>query len=334
MNAQKMGQDHFLLGFHGGGEPTLAWQQLTTLVEYARQQELPCQVQLTTNGFWSRTQREWAISHIDEISLSFDGMPSLQNRQRPLADGRGSYTAVMETIQELDRLERPYGIRVTVTEDGMDQLAENITFLCANTHCNTFQVEPAFKQGRALVSQTAVKKNNAFARAFLHAWEIADAHDRHIYYSGARPWLITDQFCQAPESALIVGPDGFLTACYEICSKDHELAPQFFQGDLMSDGTMTLLYDQRQELLEKIAQRRESCRDCFCFWHCAGDCPSKTMSAGREGHLEYKARCDLNSEITKGLILRYIEKGDGLWQEDRLIAPGAMSCEPTGENNK
>ncbi len=323
-NALLTGKNKFTLSFHGGGEPTMASKKMKQLINYARKKEVPCHANLTTNGCWSAADREWILNNFDDVSLSFDGLREIQDRQRPLASGRGTYDLVMASITAMDQRQLSYGIRMTVTEDSVDQLPENMKFLCSSTDCRVFQVEPASNHGRAMQGHNALTQYDRFARAFLKAYDIAVAAGRHMYYSGARPWVITPRFCQAPENALIVGTDGFLTACYEVCSRDHELAGLFCFGDISENGIMSVHEKTRQALFEKIEQRKKQCRDCFCFWHCAGDCPSKTMTADGRGHLRFDRRCDLNRHITRELIIRNITNGNGIWQgaseEQMLVA--------------
>ena len=314
-HALEAGQDHFSLSFHGGGEPTRAWSNLKNLVGYARSKALDCRVQLTSNGYWTRKQLDWILENIDEVSLSFDGAADTQNRQRPLAGGGETFETVMAAVRLMDKADLPYGIRLTVTDESIDDLPGNIAFLCRETGCPTFQVEPAFRQGRAESDGTALEQIRRFADAFMEAWGLADAADRHQYYSGARPWVITDRFCLAPDRALIVGPGGFLTGCYEICGPAHSLADYFIYGRLSAEGMLVRQTD-RARLKSMIAARRSRCRDCFCYWHCAGDCPSKTFTGNGSGHLQFGERCELNRTITRELILRYMERGGGLWQGD------------------
>jgi uncharacterized protein len=178
-------------------------------------------------------------------------------------------------------------------------------------------MEPAFAHGRARLDRVALRQQAAFAEYFMEGYDIAARQQRHLYYSGARPWLLTSRFCDACVSALIVGPDGFLTACYEICNREHELAKEFIFGGLDASGALRLLPGARQALLAKIEERRQSCKSCFCFYHCAGDCPSKTFSGRADGHLRHGSRCGLNRTITRELLVRYIEEGGGVWQGRR-----------------
>jgi uncharacterized protein len=316
-NALEQGQEYYALCFHGGGEPTLAWSALKDCVVYARKSPLRAKINLTSNGLWTENQRAWILDNLDEISLSFDGLPSVQNTQRPRKNGKGSHAAVARTLQALDRKGISYGIRVTVTDQSVSRIPEMVEYLCQETGAQSFQVEPAFAHGRARLEQTELRQHAEFARYFMQGYDIAVRFQRHLYYSGARPWLLTDRFCDAIVNALIVGPDGFLTACYEICNQQHELAGDFIFGSLDASGAIRINSEVRQDLLAKIEERRQSCKSCFCFYHCAGDCPSKTFSSQdhlQRGHLQHGSRCELNRTISLELLVRYMEEGDGVWR--------------------
>ena len=234
-----------------------------------------------------------------------------------LANSVVFYATNNRYIQAMDQRRFPYGIRMTVTDAGIESLARSVEFLCRETACGTFQVEPAFDHGRASQEGLALTHHQCFATAFMEAYDIAVSYGRHLYYSGARPWLITSQFCQAIEKALVVTPDGLLTACYEVCGKEHALVQDFFFGALSRHGTINMDPEVREQLYERIGQRRTLCEDCFCYWHCAGDCPAKTLTSKLNGHLSFGERCDLNRVITKEVLIRYITAGGGVWQREK-----------------
>ena len=315
-NAMHQGQDHFSLCFHGGGEPTMAWSLLKDCVAYARKLPLRAKINLTSNGVWTEPQRVWILNNIDEVSLSFDGLPSIQNAQRPRKGGRGSHPSVARTLQALDRTGTSYGIRVTITDKTITRIPEIVDYLCQETGAPAFQVEPAFAHGRARLDRVALQQQADFAAYFMEGYDSATRHQRHMYYSGARPWIVANRFCEACVSALIVGPDGFLTACYEVCNRRHELAKDFIFGDMDASGGIHLIPGARQGLLAQIEERRQRCSGCFCLYHCAGDCPSKTFSGGN-GHLAHGGRCELNRNIVRELLVRYMEQGGGVWQGRR-----------------
>jgi uncharacterized protein len=313
-NAQRRGESRFALSFHGGGEPILAWEHLHGLVEYARSRPLAAKISLASNGYWSPKQTDWILSNVDDVSLSCDGLPEVQDRQRPLASGAPTAERVFATIRQMDRRGVSYGIRMTVTETDIESLPRGIEFLCRETSCRSFQAEAAFNHGRARSEKHAVVSGDRFVSAFLEAFDIARECDRELTYSGARPWALTGNFCTAPLNALIVGRQGRLTACYEVFDPALELGDQFFFGRIEPDGTLNVDQDRRGRLLGHVRERRALCRGCFCFWHCAGDCPAKTLTADGTGHLRFGPRCEINRAITKELLVRLIFDAGGLWQ--------------------
>ena len=141
-------RDHFEVSLHGGGEPTRAWASVQACVEHARTRELPARVTMTSNAIWSRRQLDWIAENLDGLTVSVDGAPETQDRQRPFVTGRGSSTVVLRNLAELDRRRFPYAIRLTAAPP-WDQLPGNVRFLCESTACLSLHVEPAFNTVRA-----------------------------------------------------------------------------------------------------------------------------------------------------------------------------------------
>jgi uncharacterized protein len=214
-------------------------------------------------------------------------------------------------MAQLDRRRFPYGIRLTATAPWED-LAREIRFLCEETGCPSFQVEPAFNAERGGHGEPAPAEARAFADAFLESFDIAVRADRRLHYSGARLGTVTASFCSAPYSALVVNPDGNLVACYEIASSDHALAQLSIIGRIR-DNAVQLDEPARNRLHEWLGGWRERCRDCFCYWSCAGDCYTRSFHTGADGRLARGARCEINRRLMEQLLLRGIAEGGGVW---------------------
>jgi uncharacterized protein len=274
---------------------------------------LPCHVSLVSNGVWSTSQREWILHNLDSLSISFDGIQETQDRQRPFASGRGSFKAVMRTIEALDQAGFSYGIRMTATAPWRGRLPEDVRFICEETGCPAMQVEPAFNTRRGQHQGPTQEESEAFIEAFMEAFEIASQAGRQLTYSGARPWLLAQTFCTAPYGALIVNAGGNLVSCYEIASESHMLAKMSTVGHVINSQ---IVVDEgaRSRLLTYLEEKRARCRDCFCYWHCAGDCYTRSFVVTGDGLQAPSPRCHMNREITARILLWYIMASDGVWQ--------------------
>jgi len=313
-NSVTFKKNHFALSFHGGGEPTLAKNLFLKASEYARKLDPDCPISVTTNAVWDKEFRNVALNFLSEISLSFDGDEITQNRQRPDSLGKGTFSRVMETIRDIEKRNIPYGIRMTVTKESLHELRSNIEFMCNQTTCDSFQIEPVYNQGRALEAGFSIDDSELFVEIFMDVYHLAKERGKLVHYSSARPHLITDMFCTATSNALIVTSHGELTACYEVFDHSHVLADDFIIGRIDVKDGVILYPGKRENLLGKIAVNKSACKNCFCYYHCAGDCPPKAFLSKRNND---HFRCTVTKEITKELILDQIIENNGFWKGER-----------------
>ena len=307
-NGRKSGKRHFSLALHGGGEPTTCWSTLEAAVSYARSRDTPCHISLSSNGVWSASQRSYICENVDNISLSMDGIESVQNHQRPLAKGGESFGTVMASLRALDEAGADYGIRMTVTSDTIAELPKGVEFICRNTKARAIQVEPTFTSSRGVYADVTDAFGNAFTARFLEAYEIGKAANRFVYYSAARPWVISSMFCMAPAEALIVVPGGDLVACFEVYSSRLPYACDFTIGRIRPEG-VAMDFDALARFVATQQQRRATCRGCYCYWHCCGDCATRSK-ASTTGN---SVRCHITRTITRDLLGTYIAEGNGVW---------------------
>jgi uncharacterized protein len=93
-NALSQKVPQFEIIYHGGGEPTANWQVMTESFAYARQKALEeglsVKASTATNGVLNDDRIDWIIANLTGVSLSFDGLPSIQDTHRVTANGKGS----------------------------------------------------------------------------------------------------------------------------------------------------------------------------------------------------------------------------------------------------
>jgi uncharacterized protein len=311
------------LGFHGGGEPTLNWDVLTKATEYAHSLAKRNNIQLHVtgafNGYWPKEVSNYIIKNFTELSLSFDGMPSIQNIQRPTINNKDSFNIVAETLQTMDQAQFKYGIRITVTKDSVTDLAENISYICRNFKPKKIQVEPAFDVGRAKRNKSTITDLDTFIDQFIRGFKEAEKHQITLFYSGARLEALTQRFCLAACNTLVVTTEGDITTCFETYSRKHPLSKYFIVGSYKVNGQFLISEDKLQHHLNRTVETIPYCEACFCKWHCAGDCAIKTVSEDIIDGYHHVDRCFINQELTKFLLLNKIKENGGLiWIKKKI----------------
>ena len=322
-NLKRLNQAKMLVSLHGGGEPTYLWKNLKAFVDHSKGKSGECEFSLTSNGMWSEAQTRWIMANITSVGISMDGSPDTQNRQRPLATGKGSSRIVMRSIHMMEENHFSFGIRLTAMPP-FDRLQDDIHYLCEHTQCRMMQVEAAFNTERGEEGQPTLEDGVQFLEAFFAAQRLAESYGRSLRCAGSDPDKITSTACGSPFSSLVVSPSGKIVACFEVLNDAHPLAKLATFGRVTQDG---IKVDEaaRTRLQRKIAERRASCKDCYCYWTCAGDCLIRGFTAEAGSHLKHGARCELNRLLIREMLLKRIAAGNGVWRRNAGPVVGSPS---------
>lgn len=304
------------IAFHGSGEPSLNWHTLCRTASYARQRCSKTGIKLTltagTNGMLSERKAQWIAAHIDNLTVSFDGLPAVHDSQRPTVNGRGSSKTVMRTMHILENAGTRYGVRMTVTPRHLARLPDSMAFITENFSPESIQVEPVSPLGRW--SDKPGVDSDQFIEMFRESAEIARDMKIPLEYSAMRQHVLTNRFCQTTDTLFGVTPEGDVTACYECTSRKDPFADTFFIGNIdPKSGTLTVDSTRLERLRSHCVDTLDYCRNCFARWHCAGDCLYKRFCTNGEGGQPGTTRCDITRALTKDRILDCIAQSpDGI----------------------
>jgi len=311
-NAQKLNQKRFSVGFHGGGEPTLRWAFFIRCVDYARQlgQKLDMQVTCSaaSNGAFTEKQREWIVKNLDSLSISLDGPADIQNQQRPLLNGKGSFDRVYQTLKAFDAANFNYGLRSTITNRNVLRMQEIAEYFLDHFHAQRIHFEPLFLCGRCLTNKVQAPAPSTFIREFLKANAYAETRGAQIAYSGLRIGGATSTFCGACGDNFCVTPEGDVTSCFEVTEKQDSRSELFFYGQWQPEKKRFDIWENKLKQLKSFnVQNISYCSDCIAKWHCAGDCLAKVSFDGDVHGKRGSDRCWMNQQLTKKRIVQMIE---------------------------
>ncbi|MGA3096218.1 MAG: radical SAM protein [Bryobacteraceae bacterium] len=329
-NAAASGAPSFEVNYHAAGEPTVHWKLLVESHLYARgvarSRGLRLRSSLTTNGVLTAEKRAWIVSHLDSANVSFDGLPEVQDANRPFPSGRGSSDIVLATLRAFDGAGFRYSIRMTVAAEAVPRLAQSVAFLCRRFRPRAIQVEPLYRMGRG--RDAADAETAAFIEAYRAARRTSPRAARLVRFSGARLGTLTTRFCGVANDNFCVSPGGNISACHEVADVRQPWAERFFYGR-PSAGASGFDFDERaySALRAHTVDRLEYCGGCFAKWSCAGDCYHKALhwdSAEFAG----AGRCDISRALTKDQILEKIAASGGVYWKGR---PALLGKEVTDD---
>jgi uncharacterized protein len=318
-NAAAAHASSFEIAYHGAGEPTQHWTLLQESHLYAEgvanAKGLRLRSSLTTNGVLSPEQRAWIASNLDSATVSFDGLPEVQDGSRPCASGGGSSSAVLATLRAFDGAGFRYSIRMTATAESVPSLPQSVAYVCRRFRPRAIQIEPVYRMGRgrdAVSAETA-----AFIAAYRAARRTSPKAARLLRFSGARVGTLTNRFCGVAHDNFCVSPAGNVSACHEVADERQPWADRFFYGR-PSTADCGYDFDERVYALlrEQTVDHREYCRDCFAKWNCAGDCYHKSLHADST-EFAGAGRCEISRELTKDQILENIAASGGVFWKHR-----------------
>jgi uncharacterized protein len=302
-NAGLLGADKFIIGFHGGGEPMMAWDFIVKATGYASQkgQEMGLNVEFhaATNGLYSPAQREFLVDHFTTLTISLDGPKDIQDFNRPQKNGTGSYDIIAETLRYFDSREFFYGIRSTVTAGTVSRMKEIVETLKSEFNIAYLHFEPVWSCGRCVVSGEQPPQDSEFIKHFQEAKNKGKALGIEVTYSGARLDSLTSKYCAAPGDGFSVLPEGIATSCYEVLDATEPKAEIFHFGKYNSEKKCFDFDLERIKNLKTLSvENLNYCSDCFCKWHCAGDCLSKVFDLSGSREHKGSIRCNLNRQLT------------------------------------
>lgn len=259
-----------------GGEPLLNFSTIKEAVAYARARERESgrqlDLSLVTNGtLLSDEVIDFVCRHRVGVQVSIDGPKALQDHNRPLRGGQGSFDRLLPGVQRLIA-RRPGRVpaRVTVSR-GHVQLRAVVNYLLA-LGFGSVHVEPAAgDSGPVAVTQADVeemlRQNRELAALLI---ERVRAGERFHYSNLVRHVRATHAvderrfyYCGAARSYLTVATDGALYPCHRFAG-----LPEFVMGHV--DAWLDRTWQRR--LLAFDVDSRPGCRDCWARYFCGGGC--------------------------------------------------------------
>lgn len=276
--------------FHGAGEPTLEQgliKEAVSLTESIKGDHI-IKYLIVTNGTCDKGFIDWMMSYRFAITISADGPPEIQNRNRPFADGTPSSLIVESNIRYIIDKNYPVGIRLTYS--GKDDLNGIVKYF-GELGVRKIHLEPLFPYGRYYdqIEFGHKSKYDIFspeARVlvdkFIEAMEVCSRYGMKIYNGHLVNFMKgMGYYCGGISgSAMIVRTDGVLTGCLEVVDSKDPITSVFDIGNLVNDK-IRLDQSKIYVLKQRHTDILPFCKTCFARYTCAGGCAVKAIRTGQ-----------------------------------------------------
>ncbi len=312
-NAKDLGMEYFSVGFHGAGEPTVAWKKFVELVDYAHDKadsmDMIASITTCTNGIMPAEHAHWLSTNTSAATVSSDGLAEFQDRQRPKVNGQGSFADLMQTLKIFDENDFFYAIRATITEDSVGSMAEMVEFFDENCKAGDLQFDPLIFTGRCHETDCRGPLDDIYLKEYIRAYETARKRNRMVGFSCLSFTSLKSFYCCAVADGFTVTHDGYVTSCFEACAPDRPFGDVFIYGKYNEKtDSFDLDLDKLRKLQTRNVYNLPYCKDCFCKYMCAGDCPIHSLKAGCG--LGRGTRCYLTQAIGRYRLAAVVDNSE------------------------
>ncbi len=292
-----------------GGEPLLNWNVVKEIVRYGRELEPVYnkffRFTLTTNGvLLSDEIMEFANREMDNVVLSIDGRPEVNDLMRPFRNGRGSYERIVPRFQQFaeSRQQDRYYVRGTYTHYNPD-FAEDVLHL-ADLGFKQISVEPVVAeeaQAYAITEDDLPRLLDQYDR--LAAEMVKREREKKgfnffhfmIDLEGGPCVIKRLSGCGSGADYLAVTPWGDLYPCHQFVGNE-----AFCMGNVWDGVTNT---DLRDAFAGVSVLTKDACRDCFAKFYCSGGCAANAWHFCGDLKGNYEIGCKLQQKRIECAIM-------------------------------
>jgi len=284
-----------------GGEPLMNFDVVKELVKYGRENEgrygKNIRFTITTNGILLDDEKiEYINDTMDNVILSIDGRPEVNDRMRKTVNGKGTYDIISNNYRNfVSKRDGLYYVRGTFTRHNLD-FAEDVKHLVELGFSNV-SVEPVVT---SLENEYALRDEDKDV--------ILKEYDRlsDMYIENALQGKPFDFFhfnvdlnqgpcvikrvsgCGAGTEYVAVSPEGDIYPCHQfVGNTDYRL------GNLADEVFENRHYDMFNKA---HIYNKKACQDCWAKFYCSGGCHANALNMNGDIMQPYELGCELEKK--------------------------------------
>ncbi len=321
---QNSGSRHNLEVDFFGGEPLMNFDVVKELVAYGRREEgkydKNIRFTITTNGILLDDEKIAYINEVmDNVILSIDGRPEVNDRMRKTVNGRGTYDIITRNYKNfIEKRDGLYYVRGTFTRYNLD-FADDVRHLLdlgfQNVSVEPVVTSPEYDYAlREEDTEKILAEYDRLSDMFLEYAAEGKPFDFFHFNVDLNqgPCVIKRvSGCGAGTEYVAVSPEGDIYPCHQFVGN-----PLFRLGNLADDAFENKLFDLFNGA---HIYNKPQCRECWAKFYCSGGCHANAYHANGTIMEPYGLGCELEKKRVECAIgiQAYLtdEYGEGVLQE-------------------
>ncbi|MCL2089207.1 MAG: thioether cross-link-forming SCIFF peptide maturase [Oscillospiraceae bacterium] len=259
-----------------GGEPLMNWDVVKEIVAYARsiekEHDKNFRFTLTTNGLLlSEDKIPYINQEMDNVVLSLDGRPEVNDAIRIRADGSGSYDSIIDKYKTFVRSRgtKDYYIRGTYTKYNLD-FANDAKHMFGMGF-DQISIEPAVTNDKlpfAITDEDLPRIFDEYEKLALHMIENRDSGNNFFHFMldlGQGPCLIKRlRGCGSGNEYIAIVPGGDIYPCHQFVGMQEWRMGNIHTGEF--DESIKTLFARTS------VRSKQECKNCWAKYYCSGGC--------------------------------------------------------------
>lgn len=306
----KSGDRYFLELDFFGGEPSLNFDVVKQIVEYARSREEECNKKfrftITTNGIHLTDDMiDFINKEMYNVVLSIDGRKEVNDIMRVKVDGSGSYDIITKNFKRIvDKRpkDKDWYVRGTYTKYNLD-FSEDVMHLY-DLGFEQISVEPVMADSKEPYAITEADLPKIFKEYEILSEKIANIRKSGKFINFFHFMLDLDQGpcaikrlrgCGCGNEYVAITPDGDIYPCHQFVGiEDYKM------GNL-HDGTFDL--DMKDSFAHAHVYTKPECKKCWAKFYCSGGCNANNYIYAGDIHNAHKLSCQIQKKRLECAIL-------------------------------
>lgn len=284
-----------------GGEPLMNFEVVKSLVAYGREAEKVygknIRFTITTNGLLlDDVKADFINKNMDNVILSIDGRPSVNDNMRRTVNDKGTYDIITENyVRFVEKRKGTYYVRGTFTRENLD-FSEDVKHLAdkgfKNVSIEPVVTDPSFSYAlQEDDKEKILKEYDKLTDLYLdYAKEGKKFEFFHFNVDMNQGPCVVKRVsgCGAGTEYVAVSPEGDIYPCHQFVGNQ-----DFKLGNLNDDHFENNRYD---EFNKAHIYNKEKCRECWAKFYCSGGCHANAYHMNHDILEPYELGCELEKK--------------------------------------